>query len=132
MSDTLDYTPTHLNSTVEETPKSEVETPAAPVKEVVAETPKVSEAVVETPVETPKATTEFAADKCYTFTSAVQVHTEPDISSLVIGIRNVTDFVKAERILDLNGYIWAEYHTSPKHIRYVALAASDGSEKFVE
>lgn len=127
MSDTLDYTPTHLNSKVAE---AEV---AAKVTEVQVETPKVSEPIVETPKAAPTtSTTKFSADKCYSFTSAVQVHTEPDISALVVGVRNVTDFVKPERILDLNGYIWAEYHTSPKHIRYVALAASDGSEKFVE
>ena len=130
MSDTLDYTPTHLNSTVEEIPEVEI-----PIKaqEPVTEIPKAFEPVVETPKAVLKtSTTEFSADKCYTFTSAVQVHTEPDISALVVGVRNVTDFVKPERVLDLNGYIWAEYHTSPKHIRYVALAASDGSEKFVE
>ena len=122
MSDTLDYTPTHLNSKTAET---EVAT--------TVETPKASEPVVETPKAAPKpSTTEFSAGKCYTFTSAVQVHTDPDISALVVGVHNVTDFVKPERILDVNGYIWAEYHTSPKHIRYVALAASDGSEKFVE
>lgn len=127
MSDTLDYTPTHLNSKAAET---EV---ATPVAEAPVETTKASEPVVESPKVAPKtSTTEFSADKCYTFTSAVQVHTEPDISALVVGVRNVTDFVKPERVLDLNGYIWAEYHTSPKHIRYVALAASDGSEKFVE
>lgn len=127
MSDTLDYTPTHLNSKVAETEAT------TPIAEAPVETPKTSEPVVETPKAAPKtSTTEFSADKCYTFTSAVQVHTEPDISALVVGVRNVTDFVKPERVLDLNGYIWAEYHTSPKHIRYVALAASDGSEKFVE
>lgn len=127
MSDTLDYTPTHLNSKAAE---ADV---AAPVVEAPVETPTVSKPVIETPKAAPKASnTEFSTDKCYSFASAVQVHTEPDISALVVGVRNVTDFVKPERILDLNGYIWAEYHTSPKHIRYVALAASDGSEKFVE
>lgn len=128
MSDVLNYTPSHLSST------PVIETP---VTETVAEQPvKASETKVETKPEVKQETTttadEYVANRCYTFISSVQVHTEPDPNSLVVGVRSVTDFVVPERILAANGYIWAEYHSSPKHIRYAALASSDGSEKFVE
>ncbi len=78
------------------------------------------------------ASTGFTADACYKFKMAVNVHTEPDVDSLVVGLKGVTELVKPERVLDMNGYIWAEFHSSPKHTRYVALATSDGSEKYVD
>lgn len=74
----------------------------------------------------------FKAGSCYTFKMAVNVHTEPDVESLTVGVKGVTEFVIPERVLDLGGYIWAEFHSSPKHIRYVALATSDNSEQYVD
>ncbi len=128
MSDVLNYTPSHLSSTpVVET--SETET----VVEQPIKTPE-TKAETKSEVKEEAATTadEYVANRCYTFISSVQVHTEPDPNSLVVGVRSVTDIVVPERILAANSYIWAEYHSSPKHIRYAALASSDGSEKFVE
>lgn len=78
------------------------------------------------------ASVDFTADSCYKFKMAVNVHTEPDVDSLVVGLKGVTELIKPERVLDMNGYIWAEFHSSPKHARYVALATSDGSEKYVD
>lgn len=79
-----------------------------------------------------KSTDAYSAGKCYTFVRATNVHTEPDVNSLTIGVRSITESVVAEAIHEANGYIWAEYHSSPKHVRFVALATSDGSETFVK
>lgn len=123
MATTPDYKASHLAE--EPTTASVAET--KPVETVQETVPVATETA---PAQTNSS--DFVADKCYTFTRATNVHTEPDANALVVGVRSVTETVTPEKIYDTNGYIWAEYHSSPKHVRYVALATSDGSEKFVK
>jgi hypothetical protein len=117
--------------TTEKTAETEIQAPVANISEKVEM--KAPEATPKTTKDQTKSTNSaYEANKVYTFTRAVNVHTEPSLAALVIGVRSVTETVTPERILDLDGYIWAEYHSSPKHARYVALATSDGAEMFVK
>lgn len=115
-----------------EEPKLTLETETAPVVEAKPE--PVAEVVKEPKPEKAASvsTSSFKSNKCYTYTRSVNVHTEPELKALVIGVRSVGESVVPEKLHENDGYIWAEYHSSPKHVRFVALGTSDGTETFVK
>lgn len=110
--------------TLEVETAAEAKSEPEPVAEVVEE-PESKKAVS-------VSTSSFKLNKCYTYARSVNVHTEPELKALVIGVRSVGETVVPEKLHENDGYIWAEYHSSPKHVRFVALGTSDGTETFVK
>lgn len=106
----------------------EVETAA----EAKSEPEPVAEVVEESESKKAVSVSSFKLNKCYTYTRSVNVHTEPELKALVVGVRSVGETVVSEKLHENDGYIWAEYHSSPKHVRFVALGTSDGTETFVK
>lgn len=130
------FTPSEKTVSVafDEEPKLTLETETVPVVEAKSESEPVAEVVEEPKPEkaVSVSASTFKPNKCYTYTRSVNVHTEPELKALVIGVRSVGESVVPEKLHENDGYIWAEYHSSPKHVRFVALGTSDGTETFVK
>lgn len=68
----------------------------------------------------------------YTFTETMNVRSEPSTSSSIVAEYKAGQSVYIESTANTNGYVWGSYTgASSGKIRYVALATSDGSHKFV-
>lgn len=74
----------------------------------------------------------YSAGVCYTYIRTVNVHPEPRLGSVPIGIRSVGSIVVPVSISEADGYIWACYVNTIGNKYYTALASSDGSDIFAE
>lgn len=76
---------------------------------------------------------DYSSGRYYTFNYGMNIRTQPNTNATIVGSYSVGQGVTATEVVDANGYIWAKYiGASTGRTRYVALAKSDGSEKYVK
>lgn len=68
----------------------------------------------------------------YTFKYEMNVRKLPTTQAAIAAVYKAGQSVSVNRVFSQNGYIWGEYVGNSGYYRYVALATSDGSIRYVE